>query len=160
MNPAGTSDTSDTSDASQGAVLSNTLRDRLPFLLKVLVCFLLLDGVERIVELLRWVQNQPDVPVLAPSPYYPNIPATLLWVVVHMLLAALLLLRTWWGRVWTQAIFLIHIVFVGHGVVLRHPEVWVYMSQEGRVRVLLTIILDIVVVAYLASPQARRALAR
>ena len=143
-------------DASHGAALSNTL----PFVLKLLVCFLVLDGLERVVELVMWAQALPDVPELAPSPYYPNIPATLLWVVVHMLLAILLLLRTWWGRVWTQAIFIIHILFIGHGIVVRHPEIWVYMSPFARSRLLFTVLLDLTAVFYLFSDQARRTLSR
>ena len=142
------------SDASHGASV------RCPLILAVLVCFLFTDGVERIVELIVWANSKGFKPALAPSPYYPNVPASILWILVHFLLAALLLLRTWWGRIWTQAIFVIHILFVGHTLVLKHPELWLYLGWPMRVRLLLTLVLDIVVVCYLFSNQARNYLAR
>lgn len=131
-----------------------------PLFLKVLICFLLIDGGERIVQLVLWAKSLPEVPSLAPSPYYPNLPAEILWILVHMLLAILLFLRTWWGRIWTQAIFIIHIFFVAHAMAIRHPEIWIYMDWSGRVRLLVTLVLDIVVVTYLWSRQARTHLSR
>ena len=56
-------------------------------------------------------------------------------------LAVLLILRTWWGRIWTQAIFLIHLLFVGHMLVVRHPELWIYSDPSFRIRLLITLVM-------------------
>ena len=146
-------------DGADGAGVA--LAPELPFGVKVVAAFLAIDGLERGVELVVWAL-QDRSSVLTSSPYAGFFPlmANGLWVFLHLLLAALVLLGTWWGRMWTQAILTIHLVFVVNELVSANPELWLYMGSGGRLRLLATLLIDMTIVLYLATPTARRALRR
>ena len=135
-------------------------RAPLPLPLVFLVCFLGVDALERVVRLSIWALNRPDIPTLAPSPYHPNLPAEILWIFVHLLLAALILFRTFWGRAWTQTIFGIHLLYLAQRLVMSNPEIWVYLEWQGRARLFASVLFDAAVVCYLFSFQAREHLRR
>lgn len=134
--------------------------DGIPFAGKLLVCFLLLAGGESAVELTLWFVARPGLATVSYDPFAPNVPFTVLWVLIHFVLGGLLLLRSFWGRVWTQAIFVIHIGYVAQEIALYHPDIWVYLTPSGRLRLVLTIVLDVVAIAYLASAEGRRVFSR
>ncbi len=131
-----------------------------PFLFKLLVCFMAVAGLEGVVELVAWATTRPAVTSISYDPFAPNIPFTVLWVAVHFLLAGLLLLRSSWGRMWTQAIFVIHILYVAQEIAVRNPDLWVYLTGPGRMRLLATLAVDVVAIAWLATPAAQRATPR
>jgi hypothetical protein len=111
-----------------------------------LICFLLVDGIRRVVELLqRDVEN----------PGGPTIWIFILWIAINLLLALLLGLRTRAGRLWTQVILVIHVFYLGHELSYRAPYLWLSMGVISRGRIVATIFLDGVFTAYLSSPQAR-----
>ncbi len=117
-----------------------------PLGVKFLICFLLLDASHRGYEL---VVNGPD------ATGGPNSVIFILWIAINLLLAFLLLLRTRAGRFWTQAILLIHIFYLGHELSVRAPYLWLVMGVKDRARILATIALDALFVAYLSGRQAR-----
>lgn len=124
------------------------------FLWKLLVCFLFADALERSVELV--VQLQGLWRLEAGSPYAPWWPVSAFWVLTDVLLGTLLALRTDAGRLWTIAVFIIHLAFAGHMMAIKHPELWVYMSPLERVRVGFTGVVDVAAVAWLLTARARR----
>ncbi|MCA9300616.1 MAG: hypothetical protein KDA28_16210 [Phycisphaerales bacterium] len=131
-----------------------------PFLLKVVLCFLVIDEVERIVELTSWVLAQGDALNANVSPYFPKRPLLVLWILVDLLMVTLLALRTLWGRILVQVIFGMHIAYVGLWIALEHPEAWLYMTDLTRVRVLATVVLDLCAIAVLFGPASREFLDR
>jgi hypothetical protein len=104
---------------------------RAPFVIQLLILFLAWDACERIGELI-WVAWQASHSLEPPATPYPApIPVTMLWIVVDMLLPVLLLLRTTAGRLLTQVIFGIHLIYLAHVFVLKHPYLWLYMGSLG-----------------------------
>ena len=136
----------------------------LPFLVKVIVCFLGADALERCVSLVQWGLEAAKASELTGSEYDVGGPLGLLAigisVMLEVILILLVLLRTWWGRLWTQALFLIHLVYAAHLVLIAKPELWVFLGAPGRLRLGGTLVLDALVLAYLWSPEARRSLNR
>jgi hypothetical protein len=122
------------------------------------MCFLLGDMGERIYELIRWAITDTGTAFTSANPYGPTLPNLLIWVVVNPLLVLLLWLRTTWGRLWSQVVFGIHFLFMAYSVAVSHPELWIYLGSAGRLRLVATLVLDLAVIAYLFSRQAREAL--
>jgi len=94
------------------------------------------------------------------TPYQPNYPVAVLWIVVDFLLATLLILRSRAGRIWTQGIVLIHVLYLGHVLVISHPALWLYMGALGRARVAGTLLLDVAAFFWLFTYQAKSYLDR
>ena len=139
--------------------------ESLPFPLKVLICFLAFDAFERTGGLLMWALQRAQGPELTTSEFDPNGPIGLtslgLWIMVDLLLIVLLLLRTWWGRVWTFMIFGIHLSYLAWVLVVSKPQLWLYLDGTGRARLATTLAIDLLALVYLAtSDSARRILRR
>jgi hypothetical protein len=138
--------------------------DPLPLVLKILVCFLTFDAIERMVGLGQWVIERASVEGLTISEFDPSGPVGVaslgLWILVDLLLVVLILLRTWWGRMWTQTIFTIHLLHIGTTIVISKPELWLYLDAVGRLRLTLTLVVDLFFVVYLTSEAAKRVLRR
>ncbi len=137
----------------------------LPFLIKLVVCFLGADALERTYLLIKWsLELKEESSVLSGSEFDLGGKLGLLAIGISILLEVILillvLLRTWWGRLWTQALFLIHLVYVAHLVLIAKPELWIFLDTPGRLRLGATLVLDTLALAYLWSPSARRALDR
>lgn len=137
----------------------------LPFLVKLVVCFLGADALERCFFLVKWsLTLGEESSILAGSEFDLGGKLGLLAIGISILLEVILillvLLRTWWGRLWTQALFLIHLVYVGHLILIAKPELWIFLDAPGRVRLGATLVLDALILAYLWSPAARGALNR
>jgi hypothetical protein len=79
----------------------------------------------------------------------------ILWIVIDLLLAVLLGLKTRAGRYWTQAILAIHVFYLGHELAVKTPYVWMAMGVVPRGRIFATVFLDGFFVAYLNSWQAK-----
>jgi hypothetical protein len=136
----------------------------LPFLIKLIVCFLGADALERCVLLVRSGFEVAKGSELTTSEFDVGGPLGLLAIGISILLEIILillvLLRTWWGRLWTQALFLIHLIYAGHLVLIAKPELWLFLDAPGRFRMGATLVLDALVLAYLWSPEARGSLDR
>lgn len=117
-----------------------------PIGVKFLICFLLVDAVRRIIDLITGGNDAPGSPLML---------IFILWVCINLLLALLLALRTRAGRYWTQAILAIHVFYLGHELSVRAPYLWLSMGVLGRARILATVFLDGAFVAYLTSARAR-----
>lgn len=139
--------------------------ESLPFALKVLVCFLAFDALERTGGLVLWALQRAQGPELTTSEFDPNGPIGLtslgLWIMVDLLLIVLVLLRTWWGRVWTSMIFGIHLGYLVWVLVVSKPQLWLYLDDVGRGRMAATLAIDLLALVYLVtSDSARRTLRR
>jgi hypothetical protein len=137
----------------------------LPFLVKLLLCFLGADALERTYLLIKWsLELEEEASLLSGSEFdlggKLGLLAIGISIMLEVILILLILLRTWWGRLWTQALFLIHLVYVAHLVLIAKPELWIFLDAPGRLRVGATLIVDTLALAYLWSPSARRALNR
>lgn len=137
----------------------------LPFLIKLVVCFLGADALERTFFLVKWsLELDEQSSILSGSEFdlggKLGLLAIGISIMLEVILILLVLLRTWWGRLWTQALFLIHLVYVAHLVLVSKPELWIFLDAPGRVRLGATLVLDTLALAYLWSPGARRALSR
>ena len=136
----------------------------LPFLAKLVVCFLGADAIERCVELIRWALSHAPASDLTGSEFDMGGPLGLLAIgisaLLELILILLILLRTWWGRIWTQTVFAIHLFYTASLVLVHKPEIWVYLGEPGRLRLGATLVLDSLALAYLFSAEARRALDR
>ena len=148
------------SDAFQDAAVAP-----LPWAVQLILCFLLFDSAERLVELVMvFSQSLADTGLGGPTPYRPGIAELLplaIWVAVNPVLATLLWLRTAFGRVVTQVMFVIHLFgWIARDVAIIRPELWVYLDDTSRIRLIVTIVIDVAVVFYLFTGQARRALDR
>jgi hypothetical protein len=117
-----------------------------PLGVKFLICFLLIDAVQRLADLF------PGGPE---TPGSPTIVIFILWIAINLLLALLLGLRTRAGRYWTQAILAIHVFYIGHELSVRAPYLWMSMGVLARARILGTVFVDGAFVAYLTSERAR-----
>jgi hypothetical protein len=123
-----------------------TPEESAPFGVKLLICFLLADAVRRGVELAITGAPAGD----APSPMI-----FILWILIDLLLALLMALRTRAGRYWTQAILAIHVFYLGHELSVRDPYLWLSMGVVTRCQTVATILLDGLAVAYLSSSEAK-----
>ena len=134
----------------------------LPFLLKLVVCFLGADALERCAELIRWGLRHAQASDLTGSEFDMGGPLGLLAIgisaLLELILILLILLRTWWGRIWTQTVFAIHLFYAGSLILVQKPEIWLYLGDEGRLRLGATLVVDSLALAYLSSHEARRAL--
>jgi hypothetical protein len=117
-----------------------------PLGVKFLICFLLVDAVRRVHDLATGGTNAPGSPITF---------IFILWIAINLLLALLLGLRTRAGRYWTQAILVIHVFYLGHELTTRDPVLWLSMGFATRARILATVFLDGVFVAYLSSEKAK-----
>jgi hypothetical protein len=117
-----------------------------PLGVKFLICFLLADATRRGVELGQ---------ATAEANGGPNTMIFILWIAINLLLALLLGLRTRAGRLWTQAILVIHVFYLGHELVVRAPYLWVAMGLVPRARIVATIFMDGLFVAYLNGERAK-----
>jgi len=111
-----------------------------------LICFLLIDAVHRVGDLVGGGVETPGSPTVI---------IFILWIAIDLLLALLLGLRTRAGRYWTQAILAIHVFYLGHELSVRAPYLWMSMGVLARARILATVFLDGAFVAYLTSERAR-----
>ncbi|HZU99513.1 MAG TPA: hypothetical protein VFF73_22580 [Planctomycetota bacterium] len=111
-----------------------------------MICFLLVDALRRVIELVRGDLDIPERPTII---------IFILWIGINLLLALLLGLRTRAGRYWTQAILTIHVFYLGHELCLHSPDLWLALGLMGRVRIVATVFLDGAFVAYLFSRDAR-----
>ncbi|MEZ0230760.1 MAG: hypothetical protein ACAI25_19220 [Planctomycetota bacterium] len=117
-----------------------------PIGVKFLICFLLVDAVRRVMDLLTGGTDGPGSPIVL---------IFILWIAINLLLALLLGLRTRAGRYWTQAILAIHVFYIGHELSVRAPHLWLSMGVVARARILATVFLDGIFVAYLSGQQAK-----
>lgn len=119
-----------------------------PFVVKLLICFLLADAVQRGIGVGRgWSETLP-----LPHMIY------ILWGVTDLLLASLLALGTRAGCVWTQVFLLVHVFYLGHTLAFQDPYLWLQMDVISRGRVFATVILDVAFACALATPKVRAAL--
>ncbi len=120
-----------------------------PFGVKVVMCFLVADAIRRAVQLAQgW-----GAPLPAPTA------VLILWITTDLLLAALLVMRTEAGRLWTAVLLLVHAVFIGNLVAVQDPYLWLKLDLAGRWRILTTLFVDALLFAYLLGPRARAWLA-
>jgi hypothetical protein len=145
------------SDASHSD-MDAAARDAIPLGVRLVVAFLGLDALERAVELGSWLREASATIGAPRTSTAPNFPVLGLWVAVDVLLVMLLLMRTKAGRLFTAAIFLLHAFYVAHLLVINNPTLWLYMSDWGRGRVALSLLLDAIAVTYLLGQQASEAL--
>ena len=117
-----------------------------PFGVKLLVCFLLADAVQRAVELVHGGIDFSGGPHSA---------VFVLWALIDLLLGLLVILRTRAGRYWTQAILAVHVFYLAYTLALDKPHLWLVMSAFARVKVAATFFADGIFVGYLSSQQAR-----
>ena len=135
-------------------------REGPPFVWRLLMAFLLLDGLERLSELVLFAAGLKGWIAYQPSPFAPNLYVSGLWVLVNLLLASLLILRSQAGRLWTLGIFVIHTFYLGHSLAIKFPTLWVYLGDLGRSRILLTAVVDVLAIYWLTSERAKRWLDR
>ncbi len=126
----------------------------MPFLLRVLICFFWLDALERSWELFDLLFWAPALKSFVVTDFGPNVYCAALWIGVHLLLGVLLWLRIGWGRWWSLAILVIHLLFLARVIAVRNPELWVYLSDAGRARLVFSLLFDLSAVIYLCSSQA------
>lgn len=123
-----------------------------------LCAFLGVDSLERWAEVIWTVwRGQQAQAALEQSitPWHPWLPTAVLWASVHGTLAALVWVRTPWSRVLAAFVLVAHIVYLGQVLAINQPGLWIYMSELGRARVLLTTLVDAVALGWLFSRQAR-----
>ncbi|MCA8923601.1 MAG: hypothetical protein KDD82_17420 [Planctomycetes bacterium] len=131
---------------------SGTVR---PLGVLVLLVFLTTDGLERAIEVaLNLTLSEEE---LAQKLRVFDTPALVscFWIGADWLLALLLGLRSWAGRLWTQSLFGIHLFYLYHMVALRAPEGWLYLDPASRTQIALTVVLDVGAIAYLSSTRAK-----
>ncbi|MCW8140527.1 MAG: hypothetical protein KIT58_16635 [Planctomycetota bacterium] len=148
------SDASIDPDSSQGLVAPTPL----PFVVQVVVAFLVVDALERAVELASWVHAFRSSLGIPRTSTVPNVPVLGLWVAVNVLLVFLLLMRTRAGRLFTAAVFVLHAFYLAHVLVVSDSIVWLYMSDWGRARLALSVFVDGAAVVYLLGGAAAEAL--
>ncbi len=138
-------------------------REPLPFGVRLLILFLLVDATERILEValsLGW--GRPLGPLAGPIGTLPTTVGYLVlacWVLVNILLAVLLAYRLEAGRIWACVAFALHLVYVINYAGYQAPQLWMAVGEVGRVRILLTAGIDGAAVAYLCAKSTREAIA-
>ncbi len=138
------------SDASHEAPAS------LPMTYKLVVCFLFLLALEAAAELVAWRVSRPAVATISYDPFAPNVPVVIIAIATGLVIGALMALRSMWGRLFGQAALVIHALFLIREITVQSPDIWVYLEAGGRVRLLLTLAIDAVVVLWLGSREAER----
>ena len=135
----------------------------LPLGVRLLVAFLLVDALERIVELalgvaglrilgpMAGLQGGP-LPTFAINVILPS------WIVIDVLLAALLLLRMEAGRLWSIAAFALHLIYLAQFLVYHSPHLWMTLEFRGRISLMATLVIDGGAIAYLCARSTREAL--
>jgi hypothetical protein len=105
-----------------------------PFALKIVICFLILDVAERLIQMgLLFFQNE--------------IPWTLifvfcLWIFIDVLLIALVVFRTTAGRIWVLIVFGVHLFYVGYTMIHESPSLWLGLDAWDQTRILSTLAID------------------
>lgn len=128
----------------------------LPLAYKLVVCFLFLLALEAVAELIAWRVSRPAVATISYDPFAPNVPVVIIAIATGLVIGTLMLLRSVWGRLFGQAALLLHALFLIRELTVQNPEIWVYLEAGGRVRLLLTLAIDAVVVLWLGSREAER----
>lgn len=120
-----------------------------------LIVFLTIDGVERAIEV-AYGLSLTDEQITARAQVFET-PALVscFWLGANWLLAALLALRSWAGRIWTQCLFGIHLFYLFHMIAFRFPEGWLYVNAWSRTQIAASVIFDVLAIAYLNSLRAR-----
>lgn len=104
-----------------------------PFALLLVLSFLILDSVERSVQIVQGlIQGASVWPAFVLG----------LWVAMNTLLILLLFLRTTAGRLWTIVVFLIHMVYTGFHVIYERPHLWLSLDEIQQSRLLATLMID------------------
>jgi hypothetical protein len=127
----------------------------MPFALRLIIAFLVIDSLERAVELGVWWRSQPSMGQLV-GLYMPNVALLGLLSIVDLMLVLFMLLRTAVGRWFGVLIFGFHIAYLVWDVSSAHPELWLYASAWGRARIPLTVGIDSIAIAWLLSARAGR----
>lgn len=108
-------------------------RPAMPFAVKLVVVFLLMDALERSIGAVGdWLHSPGWIPLIVAG----------LWIVTDGLLILLIGLQTFAGRLWTQVIFAIHMFYLGYSIIHDEPLLWFTMSAWGQTRLLLTMAID------------------
>ncbi len=133
------------------------LMNRLTFGLRLLVCFLVFDGVEKLAQAAAlWAAGYPlrSGPVFVEY-YFP----LFLAASFDALLAPLILLRTRAGRFW-GIIYFGAVTALGLFLLVVEPRRWLEMGEVARVKELATYALNLAFVFVLAGRRASRVLTR
>ena len=131
-----------------------------PLPLLALAWFFALDGVERLAEVARhlWAARGPaGAPATLTGEV--NLPLIGLWGLTDGLLVVLLLVRAPLARLVTGGFLAFHAAHLAWLFAVRYPEVWLYAGAGGRLRLVATVAIDALFVAWLVGPGAARALA-
>lgn len=129
-----------------------------PLAAVTLCAFLAADSLERWGEVIWavWRERQAQVTLdQSITPWHPWLPTAVLWATVHGTLAALVWVRTPWSRALAAFMLLAHILYLGQILAIKQPDLWIYMSELGRARVLVTTLVDAVALGWLWSRPAR-----
>ncbi len=131
-----------------------------PLPLLALAWFFGLDGVERLAEVARhlWAARGPAGPPATLTGEV-NLPLIGLWGLTDGLLVVLLLVRAPLARLVTGGFLAFHAAHLAWLFAVRYPEVWLYAGAGGRLRLVATVAIDALFVAWLLGPGAARALA-
>lgn len=139
-----------------GHITDSDASHRPPFGCQLVLGFLVLDALDRVIELGRWLWAYHQTTLSQPlGSHAVNIPVFGLWILVDILLAILLVLRTRFGRWFTVVIFGLHAGYLAHVLGWTSPELWMMVGSWGRGRVALTLVIDVALMAYLLGPTAR-----
>lgn len=149
--------------AQTSPAIHQTSASPLPFGVRLLVAFLLVDALERVVELVLGVAGIRGLGPMAGIQGGP-LPTTAIhvilpsWIVIDVLLAALLLLRMDAGRLWCIAAFALHLIYLAQFLVYHSPHLWMTMGLSGRFSIMATLVIDGGAIAYLCARSTREAL--
>ncbi|MEZ6184247.1 MAG: hypothetical protein R3F62_04450 [Planctomycetota bacterium] len=153
-------DTRVTQDTSQFERLaSQDGIDRRPVGVLVLMTFLVVDGLKRLAEVLYGLTLTEEDLTSKVQVFEVSAMVSVFWVCADVLLALLLGLRSWAGRLWTQCLFGIHLFYLFHQIAIRSPEGWLYLNAWSRTQIAVSVVIDMAAIVYLSSPRPRRFLA-
>ena len=143
--------------------ISQTSASPLPLGIRLLVAFMLVDALERIVELALGIAGLRSLGPLAglqggPLPSFAINVILPSWIVIDVLLAALLLLRMEAGRLWCMAAFALHLIYLAQFLVYHSPHLWMTLGFSGRFSLMATLVIDGGAIAYLCARSTREAL--
>ena len=124
------------------------MKREFPFLLKVLFCFFVLDGLEKFIYLGLYYHSAPEFQLFHPL--------SMLYMIIgafDFLLVTQLILRIKLIRVWLSFYLSLNIAYQAIYFVRIAPQDWFMLSELNRTLQLTTLLINLGILWYIHTPQ-------
>lgn len=124
------------------------MKREFPFLLKILFCFFVLDGLEKFVQLGLYYHRNPQFQFFHPL--------SMLYVIIgafDLLLVTQLILRIKLIRVWLSFYLFLNMLYQAIYFIRIAPQDWFMLSEMDRTLQMITLLINLLIFWYIHTPE-------